>query len=88
MTLSTDHIENVIDDDLIISNYTGALKFSSNKIISSIHIYDILGRSLIDVKPGSKLFELKTASLKPGTILLIKATLANRSVINKKTILY
>ena len=36
----------------------------------------------------SRLFELKTANLKPGTILIIKATLANRSVIHKKTILH
>lgn len=88
MTLSTDDIENIIEDDLIISNSNDALKFSSSKIISSLHVYDILGRSLIDVRPGSRLFELKTTSIKPGTILVIKATLANRSVINKKTMIY
>jgi hypothetical protein len=51
-------------------------------------VYDILGRKLIDVFPESKLFEIKTASVKPGTILVVEAILANNSVINKKTIVY
>lgn len=88
VALSTDKISNVTDGNLIISNLNDVLKFNSRKIISSLIVYDILGRKLMDVNPDSNLFELETASLKAGTILLIEATLDNKTVISKKTIIY
>ncbi len=88
ITLSTDKINNITDDDLIISNLNDVLKFNSRKIISSLIVYDILGRKLMDAYPDSKLFEFETASVKAGTILLIEATLDNKTVISKKTIIY
>jgi hypothetical protein len=88
VALSTDKISNISDDNLIISNLSDVLKFNSRKIISSLIVYDILGRKLMDAYPDSKLFEFETASIKAGTILLIEATLDNKTVISKKTIIY
>jgi hypothetical protein len=86
--LSTEDVDFEPKEELIISSINDGLKFKSNKIMSSLMVYDILGRKLIDVFPESKLFEIKTASVKPGTILVVEAILANNSVINKKTIVY
>ena len=88
IALSTDKITNTIGDILIVSTLSGALKFNSNKIIRSLVVYDIMGRKLMDANPDSELFELETASIKAGTILLIEATLDNKTVISRKTIIY
>ena len=42
----------------------------------------------MDTNPYSKLFELETTNVKPGTILVIEATLDNKRIINKKTIVF
>ena len=86
--LLSNDITNTIDDGLIISNLNDMLKFKSNRVISSLLVYDILGRELVDSNPDSKLFELKLANVKPGTIVVIKATLDNERIINKKTIIF
>lgn len=86
--LSTEDVDFELKEELIISSINDGLKFKSNKIMRSLMIYDILGRKLMDAHPDSKLFEFETASVKAGTILLIEATLDNKTVISKKTIIY
>jgi len=88
VALSTDIINSIVNNLLIISNINDILKINSHKIMSSLIVYDILGRKLMDVNPNSKLFEFETASVKSGTILLIEAILDNKTIINKKTIIY
>ena len=88
IALSTDKINDPLGGNLIVSNLNGLLKFNSNKIISSLMIYDILGRKLTSTNPKSKIFELETTSVKAGTVLLIRATLDNQTMINKKIIVY
>jgi len=88
IALSTEEADFELKEELTISSLNDGLKFKSNKIMSSLLVYDILGRKLMDLYPESKLFEVKTANVKPGTILVIEATLDNKTVISKKTIIY
>ena len=75
-------------NEFIVSNENENLKIISNQNVSSIRVYDMLGRILIDKNPDKKSFYLETSTIKKGTVLLIEAVLENGIVINKKTIKY
>ncbi len=83
-----------VDDDIftknefVISNDVESLNIRSAKEVKDIKVYDLLGRMLINQKPNKKSFNLSTGSIKNGTVLVIKATLENGTVISKKTIKY
>ena len=76
------------ENNFIVSNDFGILKIRASKTVNLIKVYDILGRMLINEAPKAKSFELKTESIKVGTVLLIEAVLENGTVVSKKTIKY
>ena len=84
--LSTNEV--TVIENLIVSNVYNGLKVKSNHTIQSIKVYDLLGRLLINEKPIRKSFELKTGSIRTGTILLLKATFENGTILSKKVIKY
>ena len=47
------------------------LYFSSDEMISSIHIYDITGRLVIEEMPGSLSLRLNVSALKPGLYMTV-----------------
>ena len=75
-------------NDFIVSNTFESLKISANKSVKTIKVYDLLGRMLINEMPNKQSFELNTANIKIGTVLLIEAVLENGATVNKKTIKY
>ncbi len=83
-----------VDDEIftkngfVISNDVESLRIRSTEIVKNIQIYDLLGRMIIQKQPNQKSFNIGTTTIKNGTVLIIKATLENGSVISKKTIKY
>ena len=75
-------------NEFIISNDLESLKIRSAKEVKDIRVYDLLGRLIIQQKPNKKSFNIATSTIKNGTVLVIKATLDNGTVISKKTIKY
>ena len=75
-------------NDFIVSKAFENLKITAKKNVSTIKVYDLLGRLLINKKPNKQSFELKTGNIKVGTILIIEATLENGATVSKKTIKY
>ena len=84
--LSIDEV--TVIENLIVSNVFNGLIVSSNHTVQSIKVYDLLGRLLINEKPMRNSIELKTGSIRTGTILLLKATFENGTVLSKKVIKY
>jgi len=83
-----------VDDEIfaknafVISNDLDGFKIRSAQEVKDIKVYDLLGRMIIQKQPNKKLFSIQTTNIKNGTVLIIKATLENGSVISKKTIKY
>ena len=68
------------NDELIVSTL-------NNDIISSLQVYDILGKSIINKTPHKSNFIVETTSIKKGTILFINIYLENNQQLTKKIIL-
>ena len=83
-----------VDDEIfakntfVISNDLDGFKIHSAQEVKDIKVYDLLGRMIIQKQPNKKSFNIHTTNIKNGTVLVIKATLENGSVISKKTIKY
>ena len=83
-----------VDDEIfgengfVISNDYESLKIRSTKEVKEIRVYDMLGRLIIQKQPNKKSFHIETTTIKNGTVLIVKATLENGTVVSKKTIKY
>jgi len=75
-------------NEFVISSDLDSFKIRSAKEVKEIRVYDLLGRMIIQKQPNKKSFNINTTNIKNGTVLVIKATLENGSVISKKTIKY
>lgn len=84
------HLENFnLDDNLILiqNNNQLNIKTKDKKIISSLKIFDLLGRSMIDIEPNKNDFNINTINFKNGSVLLINIVFNNNQTLSKKTIL-
>lgn len=77
-----------IDQYFTFIQTDNSFKIKADQIVENIEIYDILGKLLIQNQPNKKSFSIQTNNIKKGTILIVNATLENRTEINKKTIKY
>jgi len=75
-------------NEFVISNDLDSFKIRSEKEVKEIKVFDLLGRLIIQKQPNKKSFNLSTGSVKNGTVLIVKATLENGTVVSKKTIKY
>ncbi len=80
--------ENLTKDKLILTNLGDQLlvKTSLNKDISSVIIYDLLGRKINKVKSNSSRVLVDSSTFKYGTILIIHVKLNDSKVFIKKFI--
>ena len=63
----------------------------SKGTITNMKVYDMLGRMLIEKLPDAgeaTNFTVPISTIKPGTILILKATFENGVELSKKTIKY
>jgi len=82
--LSTDDL--VLNNSFIVYNEDGILKIKAGLEMSSLKVYDITGRLLIDSEPNSSTMNLPSQNIKAGTVLLINATMEDGSFVSKKAI--
>jgi len=82
-------IDNVIEDNhFVITSENNTLLLSANTVITSLKIYDLMGRILFDKKPNSQAFSINNHVIKTGSVLVVNAILENNHTISKKVILY
>jgi Carbohydrate esterase, sialic acid-specific acetylesterase len=82
-------VEDIVSkNEFVVNNENESLKIRASQKVSTIQVYDMLGRILINEKPGKKSFILNANTIKNGTVLVIKAKLENGSELSKKTIKY
>lgn len=81
-------VEEVVKKDFIISNALDGLKINAKQVVETIKVYDMLGRLIVNKKPALQSFYLPTSNIKPGTVLLVNATLENGAKVSRKTIKY
>jgi len=77
----------VLSENLIVSNTNNVIlvKTTNGSIINKLEVYDILGKQILNKQTRSSEYRI-TKNINQGTILFIKATLENGSVLNKKII--
>jgi len=80
--------ENLVKDELILQNMGDQLlvKTALNRDISSVTIYDMLGRRINKVKSNSSRVLIDSSTFKYGTILIIHVKLTDSKVFIKKFI--
>jgi len=81
--------DEIVNNQLVIKNSNNHLTISTrnNSIISSLKIYDMLGKLIIKKSPNKNEFKVNAENINKGTVLLINAELDNNEVISKKVIL-
>jgi len=77
-----------LNNDFVVLNEDNALRIKSSTAISSIQVFDVMGRLLIDSKPNQSEFVIDNANIKKGTVLILNATFENGSKVSKKAIKY
>ncbi|MCB0472665.1 MAG: choice-of-anchor D domain-containing protein, partial [Flavobacteriaceae bacterium] len=78
----------IADNDFMIINNENDLNIRSKGTIANIKMYDLMGRLLVEKSPNDTDFNISTANIRKGTILLLNATFENGSEVKKKTIRY
>lgn len=73
--------------DLVIVDNENNLELRSDKTISNVIVYDLLGRSLINKSSNNTTVSLPTYSIKNGTALLINVQFEDNTITTKKIIL-
>ncbi|MEZ4840849.1 MAG: hypothetical protein R2821_04880 [Flavobacteriaceae bacterium] len=73
--------------DLVIADNENNLELRSDKTISNVIVYDLLGRSLINKSSNNTTVSLPTYSIKNGTALLINVQFEDNTITTKKIIL-
>ncbi len=76
----------VSKNDFIVSNATDGFKIESRTVVNDIKIYDMLGRLIVHKTPKQSSFNVVTRNVKPGTVLIIDATLEGGAKVNRKTV--
>jgi len=85
-TLGVDDLE--LNNNFVVMNEENELQLKSSSIITSLKVYDMMGRLLIDTKPNESQFNISTQNIKKGTILILNATFDNGAELSKKAIRY
>jgi len=81
--------EVISSDNLIVyeqENGIISVRTSKNKIVKSVKIYDMLGRTLINKQFNASTVGLPSTNYKSGTILIVKALLSDEEVLVSKFI--
>ena len=83
-------VEDIIskEDKFIVVKDANGFEITSNKIVKSIRVYDVMGRLLISKSPDQKNFHLNTASIKKGILLILQVSMEDHGMINKKILNY
>ncbi len=74
--------------DFVVINQENTLLLRAGSAMTTLKIYDLTGRLLIDKNPQEKEFALKTQSIRKGTVLVVNAVLENNQTVSKKVLLY
>ena len=74
--------------DFVVMNQENTLLLRAGSVMTTLKIYDLTGRLLIDKNPQKKEFALKTQSIRKGTVLVVNAVLENNQSVSKKVLLY
>jgi len=77
--------ENILKNNINIFNQNNFIKLNAYKQISSIKIYNVLGKLLTNKNTNSKEVTL-TDNYKTGSVLLFKITFSDGTTTNKKFI--
>ncbi len=81
--------DKIVDlEKFTVSNEFDIMTVRSGKSVNEIRVYDLLGRMIIQEAPKRTSFQLNTASIKTGTVMLIEARLEDGSMVNTKSIKY
>jgi len=80
--------DSVINESLIVSNQNNYIlvKTTNGSNIANIEVFDILGKQLIKTKVKNNTYQIPTSNIKQGTVLFVKATLENGTILNRKVI--
>lgn len=84
------HLDNfTLDNNLILiqNNNQLNIKTKDKKIISKLKVFDLLGRTMIDIEPNKNDFTINTVNFKNGSVILINIVFSNNQTLSKKTIL-
>ena len=83
--LSTDDF-NTSNEELIVINQDDHLEIKTinRTLISSLKVYDLLGKTIVNNQPGQSSYNLDITGMQQGTILLVNAILENNQKITKK----
>ncbi len=81
--------DKIVDvEKFTVSNQFDTMTVVSGKSVNEIRVYDLLGRMIIQEAPRQASFQLNTANVKIGTVMVIEARLEDGSIINTKSIKY
>ncbi|MEL4455472.1 hypothetical protein, partial [Lutimonas vermicola] len=81
--------DKIVDTEkFTVSNEFDIMSIVSGKSVNEIRVYDLLGRMIIQEAPKQTSFQLNTATIKTGTIMVIEARLEDGSMVNTKSIKY
>lgn len=79
-----------INDQLVIKNSNKQLTVSTNNnsIISSIKIYNLLGKLITEKTPNKNQTKVNVQSISKGTVLLVNVILDNNQTLKKNILIY
>lgn len=87
--LATEDISNSSNDLILINNEDYLEVRSTNRVlITSLKVYDLLGKTILNSYPNKDTFNLDTSNIKKGTVLLINATIDSHQKITKKFLVH
>ncbi len=77
---------NASNDELILINREDHLeiKTTNHTLITSLKVFDILGKTIVNTVPDNNTYNLDTKNMRKGTILLVNTTLENNQKVTKK----
>ena len=77
------------EEELIISKDNEFLHIKTNQksTLSSVRIYDILGRTILEANPNEKEYLLNYGKIKSSGIFIIRVKLKNSKILTKKVII-
>ena len=83
--LSNEDVSSLSDELLLINKENHLeIKTANRSLITSLQVYDILGKTFSNSVPDSDRFKLDISNIRKGTVLLINATLEGDHTITKK----
>ncbi len=85
-TLGTDDFN--LNNNFVVLNEDNGLRVKSSTPVSTIQVFDVTGRLLVNSKPNASEFVIDSRNIKKGTILILNATFENGAKLSKKAINY